>query len=208
MVGESWGSALGIFLIDRFPESYNAFIGTGQMIDFVETEQLDYKKAMEIAKQRNDTKTLEKLEKNGLPPYYGDRVTWKSAVYLNYLSDDMANNPVIHNPGYNTFRDIGSSEYGILDRIDYFRGIINTYNHVYQQLYSIDLRKDYTTLEVPVYFFLGRYDLNAPVSLVEDYYKVVNAPHKEIIWFEHSGHSPWINERDKFVKEVISCFLK
>lgn len=40
LVGESWGSALGIFLIDRYPEYYYAFIGTGQMIDFAETERL------------------------------------------------------------------------------------------------------------------------------------------------------------------------
>lgn len=208
LVGESWGSALGIFLIDSFSDSYHAFIGTGQMIDFVETEQMDYEKALDIAIEKNDTAIVEKLEKNGFPPYYGENVTWKSAIYLNYLSSYMANNPAIHNPGYSTFRDIGSSEYGLLDKINYFRGIINTYNHVYQQLYSIDLRTDYTTLDVPIYFFLGRYDLNAPTSLVEEYLQVLNAPNSEIKWFEHSGHSPWINERDKFMEEVISCFLR
>ncbi len=208
LVGESWGSALGIFLIDSFSDSYHAFIGTGQMIDFVETEQMDYEKALEIANEKNDKATVEQLEENGLPPYYGDNVTWKSAVYLNYLSSYMANNSAIHNPGYNTLRDIGSSEYGLLDKINYFRGIINTYNHVYQQLYSVDLRTDYTTLDVPIYFFLGRHDLNAPTSLVEEYLQVVDTPHTEIKWFEHSGHSPWINERDKFMEELISCFLE
>jgi hypothetical protein len=39
---------------------------------------------------------------------------------------------------------------------------------VYQQLYDIDLRADYTKLDVPVYFFLGRHDVNAPVGLVEN----------------------------------------
>ena len=34
LMGESWGSALGIFLIAQYPESYHAFIGTGQMVDF------------------------------------------------------------------------------------------------------------------------------------------------------------------------------
>jgi hypothetical protein len=33
LVGESWGSALGIFPGRRYPESYHAFIGTGQMVD-------------------------------------------------------------------------------------------------------------------------------------------------------------------------------
>jgi len=207
LIGESWGSALGIFLAHRYPESYHAFIGTGQMVDFAETERMDYAKAMEIAKNNGDTALIEKLAKNGEPPYYGKDVTWKSAAYINYLSSYMARNPHIRNPGYNTFRDISSSEYGLLDKINYIRGIINTFGHVYQQLYDINMRTDYSKLDVPVYFFLGRYDINAPTVLVEEYELVLNAPDKRIVWFEHSGHSPWINERERFVEEVISCFL-
>ncbi|HQC82680.1 MAG TPA: alpha/beta hydrolase [Bacillota bacterium] len=208
LIGESWGSALGIFLVDRYPESYHAFIGTGQMIDFVETERIDYAKAMELAGNSGDTALMKRLKANGEPPYYGEDVTWKSAVYLNYLSAYMANLPDVRNPGYNTLRDVGSSEYGLLDKINFFRGIINTYNDVYQQLYDIDLRKDYIKLEVPVYFFLGRYDVNAPTALVEEYEGILDVPEKKIVWFEHSAHNPWINEPEKFVEEVVSCFLE
>jgi pimeloyl-ACP methyl ester carboxylesterase len=206
LLGESWGSALGIFLVDRYPESYRAYIGTGQMIDFEETERIDYEKALDIARSKGDTATVERLAANGEPPYYGKDVTWKSAVYLNYLSSYMANDPQIRNPGYNTLRDIFSPEYGLLDKINFFRGIINTYNHVYQQLYDIDLRTDHAKLDVPVCFLLGRHDVNAPTELVEEYVQVLDAPAKRIVWFEHSGHSPWINETDKFVREILSCF--
>lgn len=208
LVGESWGSALGIFLVSRYPESYHAFIGTGQMIDFAETERIDYALAMEMAEKNGDTALVKKLLSNGEPPYYGNDVTWKSAVYLNYLSNYMARHPDIQNPGYNTLRDIASPEYGLLDKINFVRGIIGTYNHVYQQLYTIDLRKDYTKVDVPVYFFLGRYDVNAPTALVEEYEQILDAPKKGIVWFEHSGHSPWINEKDRFAEEVITCFLE
>jgi len=208
LIGESWGSALGIFLVDKYPESYHALIGTGQMIDFVETERMDYALALKIAENDGNTALVKKLKANGEPPYYGKDVTWKSAAYLNYLSMIMANDPKIQNPGYNTFRDIGSSEYGLLDKINYVRGIINTFNHVYPKLYGIDLRIDYTKLNVPVYFFLGRYDINAPTVLAEEYEQILDAPDKKIVWFEHSGHSPWINEKDKFVQEVLACFLR
>jgi pimeloyl-ACP methyl ester carboxylesterase len=207
LMGESWGSALGIFLVANNPQSYHGFIGTGQMIDFAETERVDYAKAIEIAENNGDTALIKKLKTNGEPPYYGKDVTWKSALYLNYLSAYMASNPEIHNPGYNTFRDLASFEYGLLDKMNFFRGIINTFNNVYQQLYEIDLRKDYTKLDAPVYFFLGRHDVNAPTVFVEEYERLLDAPEKGIVWFEHSGHSPWINEPDKFVKEVVSCFL-
>lgn len=207
LIGESWGSALGIFLISKHPQSYHAFIGTGQMVDFEETERIDYAKAMELAEQNGDTALIKKLKANGEPPYYGKGVTWKSSLYLNYLNEYMAGIPEVKNPGYNTFRDIGSSEYGLMDKITFFAGIINTFNHVYPKLYDIDLRKDYAKLQTPVYFFLGRYDYNAPTALVEEYQSILEVPDKGIVWFEHSAHNPWINERDKFVEEVILRFL-
>lgn len=208
VVGESWGSALGIFLAAEAPDRYHAFIGTGQMVDFLKTELMDYELAMEIALEKKDVNKVKKLKENGKPPYYGSDVTWKSAEYLNYLSAYMSSNPKIHNNGYNTFRDIFSSEYGIIDKINFFRGIITTFNDVYPQLYDIDLRKDYPELKIPVYFFLGRHDINSPTSLVEEYVDILDAPSKEIIWFENSGHSPWINESEKFVDELIKLTPK
>jgi hypothetical protein len=70
------------------------------MVNFLETERIDYMKALQLANKKNDTKTAEKLKANGLPPYYGKDVTFKSAVYLNYLSSYMASNPNITNSGY------------------------------------------------------------------------------------------------------------
>ncbi|HBU11270.1 MAG TPA: alpha/beta hydrolase [Clostridiales bacterium] len=203
LVGESWGSALGIFMIDRAPELYHAFIGTGQMVSFLDTELMDYELAMQIANDRGDSKTIATLEANGKPPYYGKDVTWKSAAYLQYLSDYMNANPAIQNGGYNTFRDLFSGEYGVWDKINYLRGVVATFNTVYPQLYDIDLREDYPAVEVPVYFFIGRHDVNAPVSLAKEYYDLLDAPEKELVWFEHSGHSPWINESGLFVSELL-----
>ncbi len=37
--------------------------------------------------------------------------------------------------------------------------------------------------------------------------KVLDAPHKEIVWFEQSGHTPWVNEADKFVQVMVEKVL-
>lgn len=115
----------------------------------------------------------------------------------------MTQNSAIQNNGYNTFRDLFSNEYGIIDKVNYLRGIVNTFNHVYPQLYETDFRVDYKKLDVPVYFFLGRHDINAPISLVEEYFEILETPQKEIVWFEHSGHGPWINESTNFIKKLL-----
>lgn len=203
---EQPGSALGIFLSDERPEYYAGVIGTGQMVDFKETEKIDYAKAMEIAESKGDEATINKLLEQGEAPYNNGNIALKSATYLNYISEYMTKDPNITNGGYNTFRDMFASEYGILDSINYMLGVMNTFNVVYPQLYEVDLRKSYAKIDVPVYFFLGRHDINAPTSLAEEYYNLLEAPEKELIWFEHSGHSPWLNETDLFVQETLRVF--
>lgn len=206
LMGESWGSALGIFLAEARPEYYAGFIGTGQMVDFAETEQLDYWKAIEIAEEKNDEKMVQTLKKQGEAPYYEGNIAWQSGTYLNYLSTYMATDPEITNGGYHTFRDMFASEYGVLDSINYMLGVMNTFNVVYPTLYGVDLRADYAKLDVPVYFFLGRHDVNAPTALSDEYYHLLEVPKKELVWFEHSGHSPWLNETEQFVKETLRVF--
>lgn len=206
LIGESWGSALGIFLIESRPEYYAGFIGTGQMVDFSETERRDYQKAMDMAKENGDEKLIQKLISQGEAPYYEGNIAMLSATYLNYLSTAMTTNPEITNGGYHTPRDMFASEYGVCDSVYYMLGVMNTFNTVYPTLYGTDLRESHAELEVPTFFFIGRHDINAPTELTEEYYEILSAPEKELVWFEHSGHGPWMNETEKFVKETLRVF--
>lgn len=206
VVGESWGSALGIMLVQRYPELFHAFIGTGQMVAFTETDLMCYNFALNWARERGDTDKVNQLLSQGPPPYYGDDVAWKEAAYLLDTYAYMNQNPAIYGEG-DTLRDILSPEYGLYDKLNWVRGPLDTLNHVYPYLWPVDFRKQANHLAVPVYFLIGRHDINAPVSLTEDYYRVLDAPHKEIVWFEHSGHTPWTREPGKFVEVVVNKIL-
>ena len=81
----------------------------------------------------------------------------------------MAQNPAITGPGYNTFGEIAAAEYGLMDKVNYVRGLTETMNVMWPQLWEIDLRQQAPRLEVPVYFLEGRHDVNAPPALVEEY---------------------------------------
>jgi pimeloyl-ACP methyl ester carboxylesterase len=78
---------------------------------------------------------------------------------------------------------------------------------VYPQLWEVDFRRQAPQLEVPVYFLIGRHDVNAPPALAEEYYGLLKAPHKQLIWFEHSGHNPWVTESAAFVDVVVNKVL-
>ena len=207
VLGESWGSALGIMLVQRYPELFHAFIGTGQMVAFLENDQLCYDFALDWAQARGDTAKIAKLSQQGPPPYYGKDVAWNEAAFLMDTFTYMNQNPAIADNGANTFRDLAAPEYGLYDKLNWFRGVIDTLGVVYPQLWEVDFRQQATHLEVPVYFFIGRYDINAPTILTEQYFELLDAPHKEIVWFEHSGHTPWVSESGLFVQRMADTVV-
>jgi pimeloyl-ACP methyl ester carboxylesterase len=207
VLGESWGSALGIMLVQRYPELFHAFLGTGQMVAFLETDLMDYEFALQWARERGDTNKIAQLEQQGPPPYYGQGVALKEAAYLVDTFAYMNQNPAIRDNGFNTFEDLAAPEYGYYDKVNWFRGVLETLDVVYPQLWEVDFRKTATALQVPVFFLIGRHDVNAPPALTEEYFGLLQAPRKELIWFEHSGHNPWSSESAAFVEAIVSRVL-
>lgn len=207
VLGDSWGSVLGIWLVQREPELFHAFIGTGQMVAFLETDQMCYDLDLEQAQARDDTKKVAQLIKQGPPPYYGKGTAMKETAFLMETFNYMNADPNISDDGFNTFQDLAGPEYGLYDKLNWFRGVLETMDVVYPQLWDVDLREQAAHLEVPAYFLIGRHDVNAPPMLTEQYYEILNAPHKELIWFEHSGHNPWVTESAAFVDVVVNNVL-
>jgi pimeloyl-ACP methyl ester carboxylesterase len=207
LVGESWGSALGIMLVQRYPELFQAFTGTGQMVAFTENDQICYDFALQLARERGDSAQVTKLTTQGPPPYYDKNIVWEQSAYLMETFDYMNANLEINRLNNTTWDDLAAPEYGLYDKVNWFRGLLDTMTVVYPQLWEIDFRTQAARLDVPVYFFLGRYDVNAPVKLAEEYFDVLEAPHKEIVWFEHSGHTPWAAEGDRFAQMMAEKVL-
>jgi pimeloyl-ACP methyl ester carboxylesterase len=205
LLGESWGSALGIMLVQRDPTLFHAFFGTGQMVAFLENDQICYDFALQLARERGDAKKVRRLTRQGPPPYYGPDVAWKQVAYLSDGFAYMNANPAIADNGFSTFRDLAAPEYGLYDKLNWFRGLLDTLGVVYPHLWEVDFRRQATDLEVPIYFLIGRHDVNAPPALTEAYYDLLNAPHKELVWFERSGHNPWVSEPERFVDVMVEA---
>lgn len=207
IIGESWGSYLGIELVQHYPEDYHAIITTGQMVDFAETEVFCYEKALEVAYEKNDEQQIKALENLEEVPVRGKNISLEAGTYLTYLHQYMNTIDEVNQTSWDTFDSLLSPEYSIIDSFNFARALYYTFSHVYQQLYETDLRETHTDFEVPIYILHGRYDINAPVYLVDEYFELINAPEKDLIYMEHSGHNPMINESDIFqetVKRLLS----
>lgn len=201
--GVSWTSILGVWLVQQYPELYYAYIGNGQMVNTTENDVLGYELALKYSLERGDTKTVETLRRNGPPPYLGKDMLGKYVAFLDVLNEYMGS------PRYTVIVPIIpflAPEYGLVDKINHTRGLMESFEVVYPQLKDLDFTTQAPRLEVPVYLFAGRDDVNAMSSLVEGYYNLLEAPHKELTWL-NGGHGLSAENLDQFVEVMVKRVL-
>lgn len=172
----------------------------GQMVNTTENDVLGYNTAIQLAERNGGTNTAVTLRRNGPPPYTDDGMALKYATYNNLLFDAMGNTRLemvlLIVPQL-------AREYGLWDRANFDRGLIESFAAVYPQLRELDFMTEANTVDLPMFFLHGRNDVNAMAPLVERYYNALHAPHKELIWTE-SGHGASAQEiLDTMVNRVL-----
>ena len=100
-----------------------------------------------------------------------------------------------------------SREYRLGDRLNYFRGIFGSMKLLWPELLTVDLIRSAPRFEIPVLFMLGRHDQECPAELARRYFDVLQAPSKELVWFERSAHLPNSEERDAFNRALVDKVL-
>jgi pimeloyl-ACP methyl ester carboxylesterase len=200
VLGLSWGTILGTKLVQQYPDLFYAYVGNGQMVNTTENDRLGYDLALRLAGEWGEARTVERLRRNGPPPYSGAGMALKYAAYNNVLFRSMdaptLDLVLLIVPQF-------AREYGLVDRVNFARGLLDSFPVVYPQLRDLDFTMQAAQVDVPMYFLVGREDVNAMASLVEHYYGVLQAPHKELIWLE-SGHGATPDElADALVNRVL-----
>ena len=209
LMGESWGTILGIWLVRDEPGLFHAYVGSGQMVNTTENDRKGYQLALRYLSEQGRTDQLRQLRQNGPPPYTEGNLVFTYAAYLNVLNRYMAQRAPGEGENHDILIDaIFAPEYGLWDKMNWVRGLIDVFNAVYPQLADLDLTQQAAELDVPVYFFVGRHDVNAMTSLIERYYAKLKAPHKELVWFEKSGHTPLYEEPGKWAEEMVHRVLR
>lgn len=204
LAGHSWGSALGVLTVKKYPELFYAYIGIGQLVNMPENERISYEWTLEQTMKANDKKSVKKLKEMGTPPYSGD---WRSNVItqrkiLGKYGGEVHNN---HNGGFFiAIRSLFVREYRWKDRFNFFRGILGSMRLLWPQLYKIDLNEQASELYVPVFLLEGKHDFECPHQLAEQYYGNLKAPFKKLVWFDNSAHFVNAEESGKFNEFFIS----
>jgi len=105
-------------------------------------------------------------------------------------------------------REIGlllkAAEYSLVEKVLWPLGSDRSLKTLWPEVMQVDFIKTVPQVNVPIYFFAGRYDYNTPSSLAEAYFNALQAPRgKELIWFEDSAHHLFFDQPEKLTQEII-----
>ena len=191
--GHSWGSALGVLYAARFPQKVATFVGTGQIGNWPASEAASYAFVLAEAERRNNRKALKELRAIGAPPYTA-AAKMVQGKWLGLFLGFVRGMPL-----WRFVRLVlGGPEASLLDLPGMLRGMQFSQNAMWEQVSSLNLTTAVPMLQMPVFFFLGRHDHVIDAGTSADYFEVLTAPEKKLVWFEQSAHEPPWEEPAKF----------
>lgn len=201
IVGHSWGSLLGIWTVQKYPELYHAYIGIGQVANLPEGERVSYEFALREAYERSNEQAIKELESIGYPPYKNPRKdTTLERKWVTAFGGSERN----INSNSDLMRGIlFSPEYTWLDGVRLALGNSLSLRAIMPQTENMNLFETVPELKVSVYFIMGKHDYMTPSEVAYHYYEQLNAPNKQFIWFEESAHFPHFEEVDRFFEVMV-----
>jgi pimeloyl-ACP methyl ester carboxylesterase len=177
----------------RFPEKVTAYVGSGQIGDWAAGESASYAFALAEAQRLGKQRAVKKLRAIGPPPHSAESL-WTQRTVLSRLEGRMAPRAM-----WKLGRAVlAGEESSIFDLPSTMRGFRFSLGAMWAEVSRLNLRELVPALEMPVFFFLGRKDHWVPAEVSLPYYDGLTAPAKELVWFEESGHEPFVDEPAKF----------
>jgi pimeloyl-ACP methyl ester carboxylesterase len=197
IVGHSWGSALGIYMLKRRPELFCAFVGTGQLVNMRQNEEINYRRQVEQANRLRNVDALQALLAIGPPPYSDINSLLTLRKWTDQLTEGDGD-PIQPRPGPM------ASDFTPNDVAAMHQGAAYSRRELLRELNTIDLPSLGTAFETPIFFFEGTHDQQTPIELAERYFDAISAPHKEFVRFEGCHHFVVMNRPDAVLQELLA----
>lgn len=196
--GHSWGSALGVLYAARFPDKVAAYVGSGQVGDWPAAESASYAFVLAEAQRLHNRKALEQLRAIGPPPHTAKSL-WTQRTWLQRIDGQLSPRTL-----WNLARIfLRGPERSIVDLPNFLRGFRFSLDAMWTEVSGTNLIELVPALQMPVFFFLGRYDHWVPPEISVAYLDALTAPAKTLVWFEESGHEPFVDEPAKFKASMV-----
>jgi proline iminopeptidase len=201
LMGHSIGAMLGMLFSKQYPELVQAHVAINLPVHRKLEEELSYDYVLERAEAVNNRKAMAALKKIG-PPVNGIYDSTEGLVvqrtWLTKLGGvTYRKNAMLININY-----MLSSHLNWREKLSFMKGFAFSADCLWNELCGINLFTLVPEVQVPVYIIMGRHD-RIVQNLSEQYFEVLQAPQKELIIFEKSGHLALFEEPQHFNELMI-----
>lgn len=187
LIGNSWGSILGVYMSHKTPELFYAYVGTSQAgldRDGVNS----YNKTLAFAQDEKDQESISVIEALGVPPWRNPRnfgiIRRIQRGFEATVTESPPSSWVI-SPSYTSPEYRKSYRAG--EDFSYIQYVGINGNGFSKK---IDLMSLGTKFQIPVYFVQGEEDLLTTSELSKQYFDRISAPDKGYFLLPNVGHGP------------------
>jgi pimeloyl-ACP methyl ester carboxylesterase len=199
VLGHSWGTLVAVTMVQRRPDLFAAYVGTGQVGSWKGGLQIKFDAVLARARANRDAATVKQLEASGPPDAndadkvfaFNDRVfpLWPPSDVA-WIKSLRAGAPALRAADPKDFKDFEdgfrfSSEKLVPDQI------------------KADLPVTAGRIDTAFFVIQGRDDLITPTADAVAYFDHVNAPHKQLVLIPNAGHFAFMTAPDAFLNALV-----
>ena len=183
LAGHSWGTHLGFYMAINYPELLHAYLAICPMINQLESERIILDLMKEKASRTGNNIALRELDAVKIPFENGEQLYFHRKWVLSYMASKAK---------------ITKSKVAEWS---------STWLPIFVEASRQNLFETLPEIKCPVYFFVGRKDVQTNSTITEKYYQKLKAQKKDLFWFELSAHSLPTTEPEKLQEIIIKQVL-
>lgn len=182
LAGYSWGSGLGFYIADKYPNLLYAYIAISPVINQWKSERL----SLEMLKNKMGKKGREELSQVKIPFENAEQLYYHRKWLRKYDGQKFVN---------------------LSFRKSFVLGWAVTWFDVWSKSCAVNLFETLPAIRCPVYFFAGAKDHNTSYSITREYFNMVKSPKKDLFLFENAGHGLPETHPGPFQDSIITAIL-
>jgi pimeloyl-ACP methyl ester carboxylesterase len=197
LVAHSFGTLLGLRMVQMRPDLFIAYVGTGQLADETQNYSVAYQALLSKAQATGNEEALRELKAIGPPPYssyegYSVQRRWANRFEgaERFLPGTIGIS--LQAPGYS-----------VRDLDDLLAGELFSGNIMFSKTRSETMKDLGLKFSVPIFFFEGTEDFTSPTELARKYLTALEAPKKEFVPIPGGHFAVFINT-DEFLKQLMA----
>ncbi|MCG2616760.1 alpha/beta hydrolase [Terrimonas sp. NA20] len=180
LLGSSWGNVLGFYMVRNHPELLHAYFAVNPVISQLASEK-KLLKTLRIHFKEDPVASKELASVN--IPFKMDEDLFYLRKWLFYKEGK---------------KYVTTDEFKIG-----FLQWSKTWSPAWNDVMKIDLPLSLKTVDCPVYFFVGKNDIQTSTKITTEYFGKLKAPGKALFVFEKSGHQIHKDEPEDLQKVII-----